>query len=167
MRFTWAPCLSLSRFLWMACFPLGVLIAPHRLVSPVNLRRMQSIPLLMSLTLKSTSFRTDPTDTTCYQSQSEHWAIDHFSLGTILQPAPYPSINPPIKSISSHFGEKDVMGDYIKSLTEIQIDGIGCFSLVHSNSYAIIKTDKVGQREHVLHEAMMPFLYYFLFVHVP
>ena len=52
------------------------------------------------------------------------------------------------------------MGDHVKSLTEVQIDDISCFSLVHSHSYAIIKSDKVGLGGHALCEAMMAFLYH-------
>jgi len=37
-----------------------------------------------------------------------------------LQPVPHPLNKPPVKSISFQFGEKDVMGDSVKALTEVQ-----------------------------------------------
>jgi len=49
MNFTWAYCSSLSKYVWMASCLMGVLTAPHCLASFVNLLRMHSIPLLMSL----------------------------------------------------------------------------------------------------------------------
>jgi len=45
-------------------------------------------------------------------------------------PVPYPSNSPLIKSIILQFGEKDVMVDYAKGITEIQIEDINIFFLV-------------------------------------
>ena len=69
------PLSSLSRSLWMASHPSGVLTAPHSLVSSANVLRVHSIPLSMSLMkiLNSTSPSTDPlSDTTCHRSFSGH-----------------------------------------------------------------------------------------------
>jgi len=55
------PLLSLSRALWMASHPSGVLTSPHSLVSSANLLRVPSMPLSMSLMkiLKSTGLSTE------------------------------------------------------------------------------------------------------------
>jgi len=61
LRFTWAHSSSLSRPLCMAFHPLGMLTAPHSLMSTANLLRTHLIPLSMSLmkVLKSISPSTD------------------------------------------------------------------------------------------------------------
>jgi len=70
-------------------------------------------------------------DTTCHQSSSEHQAVDHYPLAVTIQPIPHPLDSPPIKSMSLQFGEKDVVGDCVKGLTEVQIDHIHISSLVN------------------------------------
>ncbi|KAK4825966.1 hypothetical protein QYF61_003535 [Mycteria americana] len=94
--------------------PSGVSTAPLSLVSSANLLRVHSIPLSMSLMKILNS--TGPT-------------IDHYPLDTIIQTIPHPPNSPPIKSISLLFTEKDVVGDQVKGLTEVQIDDIRCSSL--------------------------------------
>jgi len=44
MRFTWTHVSSLSRSLWVASLPSGVVTVPHSLVSSENLLRVHSIP---------------------------------------------------------------------------------------------------------------------------
>ncbi|KAK4830182.1 hypothetical protein QYF61_008973 [Mycteria americana] len=70
-------------------------------------------------------------DTTCHPSPSGHGAVDHYCLDATIQPIPPPPNRPPIKSVSLQFREKDVVGDCVKGLTEIQIDDIHSSSLVH------------------------------------
>jgi len=56
MRFTWAHCLSMSRYIWIASHPSGVLTVPHSLVPSANSLRVHSTPpsvLLMKI-LKTT-----------------------------------------------------------------------------------------------------------------
>jgi len=69
-------------------------------------------------------------DTTCHHSPSGHEAIDHYPLATTIQPILHPPNSPPIKTISPQCREKDVVGDYVQGLTEIQIDYIRSSSLV-------------------------------------
>ena len=70
-------------------------------------------------------------DTTHHQSPSRHGAIGRRSLDPILQLILCPFNNPPIKSVSFPFGEKDVAGYCVKGLTDIQVDGISGSSLVY------------------------------------
>ncbi|KAK4831239.1 LOW QUALITY PROTEIN: hypothetical protein QYF61_016471 [Mycteria americana] len=75
------------------------------------------------------------------ENTEQHWSqygplrdttpIDCYPLDAPIQPIPYPLNSPPIKSISLQFREKDVVGDQVKGFTEVQIDDIHCFSLVH------------------------------------
>ena len=60
-----------------------------------------------------------------------HWVIDHHFLDIVLTWVPHPLNGTPIKFISFQFREKDVMGNYVKSLTEVQIDDISGSSPVH------------------------------------
>ncbi|KAK4816043.1 hypothetical protein QYF61_011051 [Mycteria americana] len=50
-----------------------------------------------------------------------HWAVDHYPLDMAIQPIPYPPNSPSIKSVSLQFRDKDVVGDHVKGLTEVQI----------------------------------------------
>jgi len=61
MRFSWVPCSSLSRSIWMASCPSGVSAAHYSLVLSVDLLSVCSAPLLMSLMkiLKSIGPSTD------------------------------------------------------------------------------------------------------------
>ena len=61
VRFIWAHCSSLSRSLWMASHPSGVLTVSQNLLSSVNLLRVHSIPPLMSL-MKIYKFASPSTD---------------------------------------------------------------------------------------------------------
>jgi len=70
-------------------------------------------------------------DTTCHRHPFGHQAIDHYPLAVTFQPIPYTQNRPPIKSISPKFREEDVVGDHVEGFTEVQLDDIHCFSLVH------------------------------------
>lgn len=84
-------------------------------------------------------------DTTCHWSPSGYWAKNHHCLGTILQPVPHLLHNPPIKSLSFQFAEKDVVRDHVKGLTEVQTDYISGFSHVPWHSYITIKSNMRNQ----------------------
>lgn len=47
-----------------------------------------------------------------------HKAIDHNSLAAFIEPIPYPLDAPPIKSMSLQLGDKEIMWDHTKGLTE-------------------------------------------------
>ena len=76
-------------------------------------------------------------DTTCHWHPFGHWTVGHYSLDATIQTIPYPLNSPPIKSISLQFRKKDVVGNHVKGLTEIQMDDIHSSSLVHSGSHFI------------------------------
>ncbi|GAB0185610.1 mitochondrial enolase superfamily member 1 [Grus japonensis] len=61
-------------------------------------------------------------DITCHRSSSGYQAVDRYPLDVTIQTIPHTLNSPPIKSISLQFREKDVVGDCVKGLTEIQID---------------------------------------------
>ncbi|KAK4815067.1 hypothetical protein QYF61_015351 [Mycteria americana] len=61
-------------------------------------------------------------DTTHYCFPLGHRAIDCKSLDVAIQPILYPSNSPSIKPISLQFNSKNVVGDHIKDLTEVQED---------------------------------------------
>ena len=65
MRFTWAYLSSLSKSVWMASCPSGVSSAPPNLVSSIDVLRVHSIPLSLSLMkmLNSIGPCTDPRGT--------------------------------------------------------------------------------------------------------
>jgi len=80
-----------------------------------------------------------PRDTTYHWSPSGHWAVDHCFVAVTIQPIPYLLNSPPIKCISHQFREKDVVGDCVTGLTEVQIDDICSSSLVHWCSNSIVE----------------------------
>ena len=68
---------------------------------------------------------------TCHWCPFGYQAFDHYPLDMTIQSIPHPPNSPPIKSVSLQFREKDVMGDHVKELTEVQRDDIRSSSLVH------------------------------------
>ncbi|KAK4820330.1 hypothetical protein QYF61_023563 [Mycteria americana] len=72
------------------------------------------------------------TDTTRHRSPSGHGAVDHCCLDVTIQPIPHPLNSPPIKSLSLQFREKDVVGDRVEGLMEVQIDDIQASSVIES-----------------------------------
>lgn len=58
-------------------------------------------------------------------------------MDATVQTLSYPSKNPLTKSTSLQFGEKDVMGDHVKGLTEVQINYICNLSLLHQCNHSI------------------------------
>ncbi|KAK4811172.1 hypothetical protein QYF61_019803 [Mycteria americana] len=78
-------------------------------------------------------------------STLSHRAIDCNSLDAAIEPIPYPSNSPSVKPISLHFSGKNVVGDPIKGLTEVQIDDICSSSLVHQRSRSIVEGHQISQ----------------------
>jgi len=66
--------------------------------------------------------------------------MDHYPLDETIQPIPHPPNRPPIKSIFLQLREKDVVGDHVKGLTEVQTDDIHSSSLVYRSSHVIIES---------------------------
>ena len=129
MRFSGVHLLNLSRSLWMAFCPSGMVMALHRLM---NLLKVHSIPLLMPFMkiLKIFIPNTDPWGTP--QITHLHPAIESVTITlwvVTLQPVPHSLSNSPVKSISFQFGEKDIRGDSVKGLTEVQIGDISGYSI--------------------------------------
>ena len=58
------------------------------------------------------------------------------------------------------------MGDHVKGLTEVQTDDSSLSSLVHRHSYAITKSNKVGQAGPAPSEAMLVILHHLLLFHM-
>jgi len=61
-----------------------------------------------------------------------------------FQPISYPVSGPPIKSTSLQFGDKDVMGDNVKGLAQVQLNDIGRLPLIHQSRHSIIEGHKIG-----------------------
>ena len=114
-------------------FPSVVSSAPLSLVPSENVLRVHSISLSMSLikVLKSTGPKTDPWGTLLVTSLYLGIELLTATLCVAIQPIPYPPSGPPIISISLHFGDKDVMWNHVKGLTEGQVDDIGWSSFVN------------------------------------
>jgi len=129
------PLLSLARPLWIASHSLGVSTTPHNLVS--NFLRVHSVPQSISLMkiLNSTGPSTDPWETSLVTDLHPDMEPLTTTLGTISKPVPH---------YIFQFGEKDVVGDHVKGLTEVQTDDISGPSLVHWYSYTIREGHHVG-----------------------
>lgn len=63
-------------------------------------------------------------DTTAHWYPLGLWAIDHYPLDLTDSPIPNPRNSLPSKSISIPFREKNVVGNHIKSFTEVQTDAL-------------------------------------------
>ena len=64
-------------------------------------------------------------DTARYWPPPGHGTVDRHPLSVSFQPISYPTSGPPIKSTSLQFGDKDVVGDYVKGLDQVQVNDIG------------------------------------------
>ena len=56
-------------------------------------------------------------------------AIDHNPLAATFQPIPYPSNTPSFKHVSLQFREKNVVGNNVRDLAEVQVDNFSCLPL--------------------------------------
>ena len=72
--------------------------------------------------LKSTDPKTDPWETLLVTSL--HMDIESVTipLSTDFQTIPYPLTSPPLKSVPLQFRDKDVVGDHVKGLAQVQVD---------------------------------------------
>lgn len=59
-------------------------------------------------------------DTTCHVSPLGHGTIGCNSLDVSTQPVPFPQISPPFKSMCLQSGDKNVMWNHTKGLTECE-----------------------------------------------
>ncbi|KAJ7428245.1 hypothetical protein BTVI_01097 [Pitangus sulphuratus] len=102
-------------------FPASQSLLPPCFVSSANLLRVHSISVCVIEKDIEEYQSQDRTlrDTTHHQPPPGHRAIDHNSLVVSIQPVPYLSNSPSIKSMSLQFGDKDIMWDCIKGLTEV------------------------------------------------
>ena len=66
-----------------------------------------------------------------HQPPAAHRAIDHNTPAATFQAIPYAMSSPPFKYITLQFRGKDVVGDHVKVLSEVQIDNISCLPFVH------------------------------------
>ncbi|GAB0206720.1 mitochondrial enolase superfamily member 1 [Grus japonensis] len=74
-----------------------------------------------------------------------HGAVDRNSLSATIQLIPYPPSGPPIESMSLQFRDKDVLRDSVKCLVQVQVDDIGCPSLIHQRCNPIREGHQVCQ----------------------
>lgn len=77
-------------------------------------------------------------DTTCYWSSFGCRAIDCNSLDVTTQPISYPSNGLSIKLIIHQLFHKDFAWDFIKCLTELQVDDFNCSSFIHQYCHTIV-----------------------------
>ena len=85
--------------------------------------------------LKSTGPKTDPWRTPLITSF--YLDIEPFTTLTVaFQPIPYP---PAFKSIHIQFRDKDVVGDHVKRIAEVQVDDMSYLPFVHQCHHSIIE----------------------------
>ena len=63
-------------------------------------------------------------DTACYWPPPGQRTINRHILPAAFQPIPCPSAGPPIKSTSHQFGDRDVAGNNVKGLAQVQVNDI-------------------------------------------
>ena len=84
-----------------------------------------------------------------------------------FQAIPYPLSSLSFKSIFLQFRDKDVVGDHIKGLAEVQVDDIHCPSPIHLSHHSIIEGQQIGQVQSDLCEAMLAVSNHFFISYVP
>ena len=89
--------------------------------------------------LKSTGSKKDPWGIPLIASLH----LEH-PLSVAFQPIPYPPGGPPIKSTSIQFGDKDVVGDHVKGLAQVQVNYINRLPFVHQCHHSIIEGHQIG-----------------------
>ena len=97
--------------------------------------------------LKSIGPKTVPWGTplvTSLQLQYIHTTIDHHPLSVAFQLVPYPPSGLPVKSTSLQFGDKDVMGNHVKGLVQVQVNDISRLPLIHQRRHSITEGHKIG-----------------------
>ena len=115
----------------MAFLPSGVSTAPLSLVSSAE-GALNTAVCVIDEDIKQYWSQYGPLrDTSCHRSSSGHDTVDHYPLDATIQSIPHPPNSLLVKSISFQCREKDVVGDRVKGLTEVQIDHIHHSSLVH------------------------------------
>jgi len=123
MRFTWAHSSSLSKSLWMAYLPSSVSAASLSLVSSQNFLRVHLVPLstpLMKI-LNNIVPSTDPRGTPLVTG----FHLDNELLTVTLCTQPSSQFLTHLtahQTIPLQFRSKNVVGDHIKGLTEVQVN---------------------------------------------
>jgi len=92
--------------------------------------------------------------------------LDTVLLDATIQSTPHPPNSPPIRSKSLQFRVKDVVGNCVRGLTEVQIEDIHSSCLVHWCSHSIIDGHKVGQAGLALGEVTVAVSNHFPVLHV-
>jgi len=62
-----------------------------------------------------------------------------------MEPVPYSTSGPSVKSMSFQFRDKDIMQYSVKCLAQVQVDDVSCLSFVHQHCNPIIEGYQVGQ----------------------
>lgn len=101
------------------------------------------------------------------QSLSGHRTTNHSSLALSLKTVPYPLNGPPFKSVSSQFGDKYVIWDHVKDLTEIHVDDTDWSSLINYCSHSIIEGDQISEKLLALSKIVLNVSNHLFVLHVP
>ena len=130
----------------MATLPSPVSSAPLSLViSKLSEGALNSIIDVIDKDVKEHRSQDRPLgDATCYWPPPGHRTIDHQPLSMAFQPISYPTSGPPIKSTSLQFADKDVVGDHVKGLGQVQVNDIGRLPLIHQCRHSIIEGHQIG-----------------------
>ena len=138
--------------------PLGVIS---------KLLRVHSVPSSMSLIkmLKSTNPKRDPWGTSL--AISLYLDTEPLTLAATFQPIPYLQNSPPFKSIPLQCRDKDLVGDHVKGLAQVQVDDTSCLYFVHQCCHSITEGHQVGQTRPSLGEAVLAVSDHLLIPHVP
>ena len=109
--------------------------------------RVHLSPSLMSLRkmLKSTG----PKTYLCGTPLGTGLHLDIVPFNTTLSIAsqliPYSPNSPPLKSVSLQFGDKDVVRDHVKDLSQVQVNDIGHLPFVQQCHHSIREGHQIGQ----------------------
>jgi len=90
---------------------------------------------------------------TCHWSPPGHRAFDCNSLSVSIEPVPYPTSGPSVKSTSFQFRDKDIMRDSVECLAQVQVDNVSCPLFVYYCCNPIIEGYQDGQARFALGEA--------------
>lgn len=117
------------------------------------------VPLFKEL-IKDITIIPTPKEHNLYPGTIRHWAMDHLPLNPALHSLFQSFCGSPMQSGSLYFVCNNIMGDYVKSLSEVKVNDIHC-SPLHWANHLTTEHDQVGWAQFILANSMLALPSYF------
>ena len=87
-------------------------------------------------------------------------------MSTAFLPISYPSSGPPVKFTPLKFRDKDLVGNHVKGLAQVQVYNISHHPLLHQSCHSIIEGHQIGYARPSSGEAVLAVLDHTLIPHM-